>query len=101
MQLRTTINSTVYCTPIFGWKSCQIMADTAACGAFRGRNILPRHCGEVKEAIQKGVIGEDGAMPADFMGSYVLPSLSTGNGGPEGQDGTAANSQGRGERGLS
>lgn len=26
----------------------------------------------MKEAIQKGIIGEDGIMPLDFMGAYVL-----------------------------
>lgn len=67
------INSTVYCTPIFGWKSCQIMADTAALlGRSEDETYYRGIAAKMKEAIQKGVIGEDGAMPADFMGSYVL-----------------------------
>lgn len=67
------INSSVYCAPIFGWNSCRIMADAAALLGNTEDELYYRDiASRMKEAIQKGIIGEDGIMPLDFMGAYVL-----------------------------
>lgn len=67
------INSSAYCAPIFGWNSCRILADTAA---LLGHPEDAAHYEEVadhmKSAIQKALIDEEGRMPLDFMGAYVL-----------------------------
>lgn len=67
------INTSVYCAPIFGWNSCRIMEETAA---LLGHTAEELYYGDIasrmKSAIQKGLIDEDGRMPLDMMGSYVL-----------------------------
>ena len=66
------LNSSVYCTPFFGWNSLKIMAETAAL-LGRGKTRYYRDIADkMKAAIQKGVIREDGSLPVDFMGGYVL-----------------------------
>ena len=67
------INTSVYCAPIFGWNSCRIMADTAALlGHTSDELYYDDIASRMKSAIQKGLIDDDGKMPLDFMGSYVL-----------------------------
>ena len=67
------LNSSVYCTPFFGWNSCRIMAETAALlGRGEDEEYYRDIADKMKAAIQKGVIREDGSLPVDFMGGYVL-----------------------------
>ena len=67
------INTSTYCAPIFGWNSCRIMADTAALlGHTSDELYYDDIASRMKSAIQKGLIDDDGKMPLDFMGSYVL-----------------------------
>lgn len=74
--------SAAYTAPIFGWLSVSTFAQIAAIlaqdtadnalyetDAQKYRPIADK----MKDAIQKGVIGTDGSMPADLMGAYVLP----------------------------
>lgn len=67
------VNTSAYCAPIFGWNSCRIMADTAALlGHTSDELYYDDIASRMKSAIQKGLIDDDGKMPLDFMGSYVL-----------------------------
>ena len=67
------INSSAYCAPIFGWNSCQILADTAALlGHSADATYYAKIADKMKSAIQKGLIDAEGKMPLDFMGAYVL-----------------------------
>lgn len=74
--------SASYTAPIFGWNSVRTFSEIAeilsegsddnvlyAADAKKYREIADK----MKNAIQKGVIREDGSMPADLMGAYVLP----------------------------
>ncbi len=74
--------SSCYTAPIFGWYSvktfseiCKILTESEAENA-----LYESDCGKyaqiaakMKTAIQKGVIREDGSMPSELMGAYVLP----------------------------
>lgn len=67
------INSSVYCAPIFGWNSCCILAHTASILGFtEDESYYTDISKKLKCAIQNGLIDEDGKMPLDFMGAYVL-----------------------------
>lgn len=63
-----------YTAPIFGWLSVSRFAEIAEAldkteDAKRYSNVAEK----MKKAIQTGVIQQDGTMPAEFMGAYVLP----------------------------
>ena len=67
------IDTAAYCAPIFGWNSCKIIADTAALLGHKADERYYRGiASKMKTAIQKGLIAEDGKMPFDMMGGYVL-----------------------------
>lgn len=67
------IDTAAYCAPIFGWNSCKIIADTAALLGHKADEQYYRGiASKMKTAIQKGLIAEDGKMPFDMMGGYVL-----------------------------
>lgn len=67
------IDTAAYCAPIFGWNSCKIIADTAALLGHKADEQYYRGiASKMKIAIQKGLIAEDGKMPFDMMGGYVL-----------------------------
>lgn len=67
------IDTAAYCAPIFGWNSCKIIADTAALlGHKADEQYYMGIASKMKTAIQKGLIAEDGKMPFDMMGGYVL-----------------------------
>lgn len=74
--------SSCYTAPLFGWSSVDTLARIAsvlaaeegagsayAQDAARYANVAAH----MRDAIQRGVIGEDGSMPSDLMGAYVLP----------------------------
>lgn len=75
--------SACYTAPIFGWFSVNTFAQI--CGVLAEQypadrvdyETLQKTYGEIaekmKHAIQKGVIREDGSMPSELMGAYVLP----------------------------
>lgn len=67
-------SSACYTAPIFGWNSVNHFAKIAE---ILGRDSDAKKYKEVadkmKQAIQKGVIREDGSMPSELMGAYVLP----------------------------
>lgn len=77
--------SACYTAPIFGWNSVQTFAWMAEILADRETDEEDSACyradqkkyqeiaDRMKEAIQKGVIREDGSMPSELMGAYVLP----------------------------
>lgn len=77
--------SSCYTAPIFGWNSVQTFAkvagiladremDKTSCTDYRMDQKKYQEIAEhMKDAIQKGVIREDGTMPSDLMGAYVLP----------------------------
>lgn len=74
--------SACYTAPIFGWNSVKTFADIADILAGEtednalydtDRKKYREIADKMKAAIQKGVIGEDGSMPSDLMGAYVLP----------------------------
>ena len=74
--------SSCYTAPIFGWNSVHTFAKIAEIlSEETDDNILYLSdmkkyqdiADRMKEAIQKGVIKEDGSMPSDLMGAYVLP----------------------------
>lgn len=74
-------SSSCYTAPIFGWYSVKTFGEIAA--------ILSKDCDErnykddslyyaeiakkMKKAFCKGIITEDGKMPSNLMGAYVLP----------------------------
>ncbi len=75
--------SACYTAPIFGWFSvdtfariCGILAERYGQGENTYGKMREKY-GEIaekmKHAIQKGVIREDGSMPSNLMGAYVLP----------------------------
>lgn len=67
------IDTASYCAPIFGWNSCRILAETAELLGYPKDGAYYRDIADkMKEAIRKGIIGEDGSMPFDLMGGYVL-----------------------------
>lgn len=74
--------SSCYTAPIFGWNSVHTFAKIAEIlSEETDDNILYLSdmkkyqdiADHMKEAIQKGVIKEDGSMPSNLMGAYVLP----------------------------
>lgn len=74
--------SSCYTAPIFGWHSVNIFTQIAGLLADSSegdaRYVADRDkygdvAAHMKNAIQKGVIREDGSMPSDLMGAYVLP----------------------------
>ncbi len=77
--------SACYTAPIFGWHSVQTFAMAAGVLADReaekeeavryraDQKKYQEIADHMKEAIQKGVIREDGSMPSELMGAYVLP----------------------------
>ena len=74
--------SSCYTAPIFGWNSVNTFAQIAdILSKETDENILYLSDKEkyqdiaehMKDAIQKGIIKEDGSMPSDLMGAYVLP----------------------------
>ena len=74
--------SSCYTAPIFGWHSVNTFAQIAGLLADstkeNARYVADRDkygdvAAHMKNAIQKGVIREDGSMPSDLMGAYVLP----------------------------
>lgn len=75
--------SACYTAPIFGWLSvstfseiCGILAERYPADGDRYQKAREKYASvakRMKNAIQKGVIREDGSMPSDLMGAYVLP----------------------------
>ena len=74
--------SSCYTAPIFGWNSVHTFAKIAdILSKETDDNILylsdkkkyQNIADHMKDAIQKGVMKEDGSMPSDLMGAYVLP----------------------------
>lgn len=74
--------SSCYTAPIFGWNSVQTFAKIAdILSRETNDNILYLSdkkkyqdiANHMKDAIQKGIMKEDGSMPSDLMGAYVLP----------------------------
>lgn len=74
--------SSCYTAPIFGWHSVNtftqiagLLADSSEGDAryAADRDKYGDVAAHMKNAIQKGVIREDGSMPSDLMGAYVLP----------------------------
>lgn len=67
------IDSATYCAPIFGWRSCCILADTAALlGYGEDARYYREIAAKMEAAIRQAVIGADGAALPDLMGAYVL-----------------------------
>ena len=74
--------SSCYTAPIFGWNSVNTFAQIAGILSKEAENNTyyladAKKYGDIadrmKHAIQKGVIQEDGSMPSNLMGAYVLP----------------------------
>lgn len=74
--------SSCYTAPIFGWNSIDTFAKISKILSKRNPNkqeYLGNYekyqdiADHMKQAIQVGVIKEDGSMPSDLMGAYVLP----------------------------
>jgi len=71
MSMRTTMK---YTAPIFGWNSVRHLSKIAdLLGYEKDAAQYADIADKMKDAIQKGVIGKNGKMPANFMGAYVLP----------------------------
>lgn len=77
-----TAMSSCYTAPIFGWNSVRTFAEIAEIlsketadnsGYLADRDRYQDIANRMKHAIQKGIIREDGSMPVDLMGAYVLP----------------------------
>lgn len=65
--------STKYVAPIFGYCSVSTFAEIAGIlGDSEEKAYYADIAEKMKNAIQKGVIGEGGKMPADLMGAYAL-----------------------------
>lgn len=75
--------SACYTAPIFGWLSVKTFAEICQILAKRypeDKSMYEKQqkkystiAGKMKRAIQKGVFKEDGTMPSNLMGAYVLP----------------------------
>lgn len=74
--------SSCYTAPIFGWNSVNIFAKIAGklAALTQEDNIYAQDAAKyqtiadrMKQAFQQGIIREDGSMPSDLMGAYVLP----------------------------
>lgn len=74
--------SACYTAPIFGWNSVQTFANIANILAQASednalyetdRKKYQDIADHMKHAIQQGVIRQDGSMPSELMGAYVLP----------------------------
>ncbi|MCR5716086.1 MAG: glycoside hydrolase family 78 protein [Lachnospiraceae bacterium] len=74
-------SSSCYTAPIFGWysvstfgKIAAILAETSGEGTYtEDARLYADQAEKMKNAFCKGVITEDGMMPSDLMGAYVLP----------------------------
>ena len=67
------VNTAAYCAPIFGYNSCNTVSKVAALLGDKESAVYYGNIAEkMKRAIQQSVIEEDGKMPLDFMGAYVL-----------------------------
>ena len=72
--IRSCKQSLRYIAPLFGWQSVQMLSDTAKLlGKDEDYHYYQKVADRMKQAIEKYVIGEDGCMPAELMGAYVLP----------------------------
>ena len=66
--------SSCYTAPIFGWYSVATFAKIASIlGKTSDAEQYQQTADKMKTAFQKGVIREDGTMPSELMGAYVLP----------------------------
>lgn len=66
--------STKYVAPIYGWYSVSTFAVIAnLLGKEEDAAFYSASADKIKDAIQKGVIGPKGEMPADLMGAYAMP----------------------------
>ena len=67
-------SSLCYTAPIFGWNSVEHFSQIAKIlGKEDDASYYQNIAAKMKNAIQKGVIREDGSMPTELMGAYVLP----------------------------
>ena len=65
--------SSIYTAPIFGWYSCNLMAQIAEkLGQTSDAAYYRDISAKMKNAIQEGLIDKNGNMPAERMGAYVL-----------------------------
>ena len=65
--------SSIYTAPIFGWHSCNLMAQIAEkLGQTSDAAYYRDISAKMKNAIQEGLIDKNGNMPAERMGAYVL-----------------------------
>ena len=74
-NIKKGIESTlVYIAPIFGWYSVSTMAEIASLlGNDDDKNYYHDIANKMKDAIAKGLIDENGNMPTELMGAYLLP----------------------------
>lgn len=67
------LETSKYTAPIFGWYSVSTMAETAAVlGKEEDQAYYYQIAERMKYAIGHGVIGENGGLPIEMMGAYVL-----------------------------
>ncbi len=66
--------SSEYTAPIFGWQSVKSLADIACIlGKTKDQVYYSQIATKMKKAISVGLIDDEGRMPVDLMGAYVLP----------------------------
>lgn len=66
--------STQYVAPIYGYCSVACMAETAqVLGETEDMTHYSNMAEKIRDAFAKGVIREDGHMPAELMGAYAMP----------------------------
>ncbi len=65
--------SSCYTAPIFGYYSVSTFAKIASLlGKMDDQRKYAQIADRMKNAIQKGIMNEDGSMPSELMGAYVL-----------------------------
>jgi alpha-L-rhamnosidase len=73
-MMALALEESEYIAPIFGWQTISDMADISR---ILDQQEDEKYYGEIaekiKDAIQKGVMDQDGNMPVDVMGAYLLP----------------------------